>query len=266
MAIKDQASEILRRLEEGTDEIYSRYEQLIRASDAGYDQKIQNLNQDYYDAANRISAQARIDLKNTLEKMADNGYMRSGETLQARLSANASRNASLSALNVQKARDTAGYETQKSQAALTLRAEQGEALSNWKSSMMKAYQEQLNRDREFEIQQRKAEEDQKKAAAELELARQKVALEQQKLAATTKKSAGSQSTDNGFTPSKNVYDYLNDIVKQNTTYNPKGKYYVINKKAIYSSLYGILQDQSISNRYRYELYLYSKSMGYIPES
>ena len=270
MAIKDQASEILRRLQEGTDEIYSRYEQLIRASDAGYDQKIRDLDQSYYDAANQVSARAQIDLKNTLEKMADNGYLRSGETLQARIAANASRNASLDALSVQKARDKASFETQKSQAALTLRAKAGEETGTLKDTMMKAYQEQLNRDREFEIQQQKAEEERKSAAEKLQLEQQKLALEKQKVAASqaqaNKTAANAQNTETGFTPSKSVYDYLDDIVKQNTTYNRKGKYHVINKSAVYRRLYDIFQDTSISYRYRYELYLYRKSMGYIPES
>ena len=73
MAQSEKAKEILRRLQEGTSEIYARYESLIRSNDAAYKAKMEEVDRDYAAAANMASAQAKIDLKNTLEKMALSG-------------------------------------------------------------------------------------------------------------------------------------------------------------------------------------------------
>lgn len=252
MATRDQASEILKRLEEGTDQIYSRYESLIRASDARYDQQIRDLDRDFVDAANQASARAKIDLKNTLEKMADSGYVRSGETVQAHLSSNAARSSALATLAAQKEKNQADFETQKASAALELSAKAQEEADNWREDMMEAYRDQQNRDREFEAAE-------KQRALENQLKQQEIAAKKESLS-----SSSSENDSSGIQPKKSAYDYLKEIVDRYTTYSPKKDYKVVDRKAILSALNRIVRDTNLSVQYRYELYLYGKTMGYIP--
>ncbi len=257
MATRDQASEILKRLEEGTDQIYSRYENLIRASDARYDQQIRVLDRDYADAANQASARAKIDLKNTLEKMADGGYVRSGETVQAHLSSNAARSSALATLAAQKNKDRASFETQKSSAALELSAKGQEEAERWRDNMMESYRDQINRDREFEAAE-------KQRVLENQLKQQELSLKQQAASSGSSSGSSSDSDYTGIVPKKSAYDYLKEIVDRYTTYSPQKDYKVVDRKAILQALNHMIRDTNLSRQYRYELYLYGKTMGYIP--
>lgn len=251
MAKKDETTEILRQMEEGTDEIYSRYQSLIRATEASYDSQIKKLDSRYRKEANLASARAEVDLKNTLEKMADSGYVRSGETVQAQAYANAQRSSALSALATQKAEDAASFEAEKLKKSGELLAEAQKEAGEYQSQLLQTRLEQANLDREYEAERQQE-------AYENKLAEEKLKLE------SSEKSEKSSSSD-GIVPEKSAYEYLEEIVKQNTTYNNKEGYKVVDRKAILLAISKIVKDTKISYRYRYELYLYGKTLGYISE-
>ncbi|MBQ8911307.1 MAG: hypothetical protein IJY89_01905, partial [Clostridia bacterium] len=108
---------------------------------------------------------------------------------------------------------------------------------------------QENADREFEAEERQR-------AFDNEIKRQ--TLEK----TDTSKSKGEEEED-GFIPEKSPYEYVQEIVKQNSKYNRKKKYTVVDRKAILLAISAVVKDTRISYRYRYEMYLYGKSMGYI---
>lgn len=248
MAKKEYAAEILKQMEDGTEEIFARYQNLIRAAEASFESKKSALDSQYRKEARLASARAEVDLKNTLERMADSGYIRSGETVQAQAFANAQRAGALSALATQNAEDTANLEAEKLKASNELLAEAQKETQEHKTELLRARLEQANLDREYEAKRQQE-------AYENQLAAQKLAQESAK-----------QSQENkAFEPGKSPYDYLNEIVKKNTTYNKKKGYKVIDRKAILLGISRIVKDKNISYRYRYELYLYGKTLGYISE-
>ncbi|MBR4288116.1 MAG: hypothetical protein IKT50_01615 [Clostridia bacterium] len=248
MAKKEYAAEILKQMEDGTEEIFARYQNLIRAAEASFESKKRALDSQYRKEARLASARAEVDLKNTLERMADSGYIRSGETVQAQAFANAQRAGALSALATQNAEDTANLEAEKLKASNELLAEAQKETQEHKTELLRARLEQANLDREYEAKRQQE-------AYENQLAAQKLAQESAK-----------QSQENkAFEPEKSPYDYLNEIVKKNTTYNKKKGYKVIDRKAILLGISRIVKDKNISYRYRYELYLYGKTLGYISE-
>lgn len=258
MAKKDQTETLLQRLEDGTAEIYSRYENLIRTSAAAKEKKKREIEQDYKAAANEASAQAQIGLNNSLEKMADNGYLRSGETVQATLSANASRLGALNRLAVQKARDLGDLEAEQLQIQASLRNDAEKEAADFRSEAERTAREQANRDREFE-----AEENQRQFENRME--EEKLQWEKEKDSADSRgnSNGNSQGEPTGFTPEKSAYDYLDDIVERNTEYDPQRGYRVVDRSAILRALTQLIRDPEISYRYRYEMYLYAKSLGYL---
>ncbi len=270
MAQSEKVKELLRRLEEGTGEIYSRYESLVRASDAGYDAKISELEGDYQRAAGLASAQAKVDLKNTLEKMADAGYMNSGETVQATIAANANRASALSALSVQKAKDKRAYLEEKDQARAKLLLQGEKEAQDFKNQVSDAVREQENLDREYEAKERELAFEQAMQQENLKLEKELSAAKIAQIAAETYKAqqeAAAKATESkketGIQPKKTPYEYVDDIVKQNTTYHKKKGYKVIDRKAILLAISSIVKDTKIAYQYRYEMYLYGKSLGYI---
>ena len=112
--------------------------------------------------------------------------------------------------------------------------------------------EQANWEREYEAKR-------KQEAEENRLAEEKLKLENQKQEKEEEKKS------EAIVPEKSVYDYLSDIVKKHTTYNNKKGYKTVDRKGILQSLSTIIKDTKISYRYRYELYLYGKSLGYITD-
>lgn len=248
MAKKDYTAEILKQMEDGTEEIFARYQNLIRASEASYDSKKRALDSQYQKEARLASARAEVDLKNTLERMADSGYIRSGETVQAQAFANAQRAGALSALATQNANISAEIEAEKQKVSNELLAEAEKEAREQKTELLRARLEQANLDREYEAKRQQE-------AFENQLAQQKLAQE----------SAKQSQEKTAIEPEKSPYDYLNEIVKKNTTYNNKKGYKVVDRKAILHSISRIVKDTNISYRYRYELYLYGKTLGYISE-
>lgn len=246
MAQSEKVKELLKRLQEGTANIYSRYESLIQASNAGYDAKIEELEDEYQKAAGQVSAQSKIDLKNTLEKMSDAGYLKSGGTVQATIAANANRSSALSALSVQKAKDKKAYELEKDKAESNLKLQSEQEVQTFQNEMNDAILQQENLENEQRIQEEK-----------LKLERQ---LNAAKLAQINSEKA---ETEKGIVPGKDPYEYVDDIIEQNTTYHKKKGYKVIDRKAILLAISAIIKDTSISYDYRYEMYLYGKSLGYI---
>ncbi len=254
MAQSEKAKEILRRLEEGTGEIYSRYESLIKSSDAAYDAKIRAVDADYTAAANRASANAKIDLKNSLEKMADAGYIGAGETVQATIAANSDKARALSDLALQKAKDKNAYETEKENARATLSLQGEKEAMDYEASMAKALQEQENLEREWEAEEKQREFENALKAETLALQKAEFARKGEE----TKK-------EEGIEPEKSPYEYVDDIVEKNTSYNKKKGYKVIDRKAILLAISSIVKNKELSYRYRYEMYLYGKSLGYIKD-
>lgn len=242
--------QLLKRLEDGSNAIRERYESLAKASDAAYRGKIEQVERDYAEAANAASAAAKINLKNSLEKMADAGYYRSGETVQATIAAGADHSRSLAALAVQKAKDKKEYESEMANARANLSLQGEKEAMDFENSLSERILEQENADRVFE-----AEERQRKT--ENEISRQQLLLEEKKISQGEEK-----EKSEALVPSKDPYTYFNEIVKKYTK-TPKGKNYkIIDRKAVRLALSAIVKDRTISYRYRYEMFLYAKSMGY----
>ena len=234
MATKNQSLSILQQMEEGTREIYSRYEKLMNSASAGYEKRKKEINADYALAANQASARAKIDLKNTLEQMADSGYVRSGETLHATIAGNAARNQALSALEIQKAKDISTLESKRQETETELSTQAQKEIREYREDMLDRQREEENAQREYAL----------------------------KLAQASSKNTQSNSQE-GIEPKKNAYDYVDDIVERNTKYYPKKGYNVIDRKGILEALTLVIRDEALSYQYRYEMYLYAKSLGYI---
>ncbi len=319
MAIKDLTSTLLKRLEEGTAQIYSKYQTLIQSSGQSFDRKIKELDTDYDNAANQASARAKIDLKNTLEKMADSGYVRSGETVHATIASNASRAGALSDLAVQKAKDKNALVSQKEEVeAKYSSAAQSEA-NQFQTKMMEAIRDQENQDRSYQakqeefawekeqtekenalaqeklafekeqaqkasaldqerflwekeqaeraalLQQEAIAREKEQQAFENKIASEKLELERIKAAAQAAADSAEKKENQGITPDKSPYEYVKEIVKENTRYYPKKGYSVEDRKAILQTISAIIQDTHLSLQYRYEMYLYGKSLGYIED-
>ncbi len=249
MSQSDAIKEYLKRLEDGSAQIRSRYESLASASDAQYRAKIDEMESDYAEAVNAASAQSQINLKNNLERMADAGYTRSGETVQATIAAGSDRAKILSALSSQRAKDRKNYESEMANARAGILLEGEKQAAEYENRAAETILAQQNADREYEAQQRQR-------AFENEMKKQSLALE---AASKTK----TEKADEGIVPDKDPYEYVQEIVKQNSKYNKKKGYTVVDRKAILLAISSVVKDTRLSYRYRYEMYLYGKSMGYI---
>jgi hypothetical protein len=97
---------------------------------------------------------------------------------------------------------------------------------------------------------------QENADRDYELRKEELKLKEEK--------QSSISGEEGIELSKDPYEYLQEIVKQNTSYHQAGGYKEIDKKAIKTALNQMVHDEKLSLRYRYEMYLYAKSLGYLP--
>ncbi len=237
MSTKYQTLTILQQMEEGTREIYSQYEKLMQNAKADYDRRKEEILSEHTAAANAASARAKIDLKNTLEKMADSGYVRSGETVQATIAHNAAKNQALSHLDAQKAGALSDLEGQRieTETDLLIRAQ----------NQVRSYREKM-----LEKQQKKEEAD------------RKYQLEAAKAAAKT---AAKTEEAEGIELKKSATDYVEAMVKKYTRKNTKKGYSYVDRKALLEALTPVIRDETLSFRYRYEMYLYAKSLGYIEE-
>ena len=245
MAQTDTIKELLKRLEDGTAEIRSRYASLAGASDKSYQAKISALESDYAKAVNAATAQSQIHLKNNLEKMADAGYTRSGETVQATIAAGSDQAKMLSALAVQKAKDQKSYESEMASARANLELEGEKAAADYEKEVSQMILEQQNADRAFEAEERQR------------------AFDNQIKKQTLAQSSQEKKKEEGIVPDKSPYEYVQEIVKQNSKYNKKKGYTVVDRKSILLAISAVVKDTRLSYAYRYEMYLYGKSMGYI---
>ena len=252
MANKDYASEILARMESGTEDIYSKYNSLIAASDAKYDAAIKDLDGTYSAAANQTAAKNKIDLSNTMERLTDKGLASSGQSLHSELVSNAGLLNSLASLTSQKAKDTAAYRLGKQTSALELEAKKSEEAGKYRGDMYQSYLNQVNADRSYEQTQAKNDFDNQIKSAYLELDRQKAYT-----------SASPSSAGGGITLKQSPKDYLQSIVDRCTTVDPGKKYKIVNKTQIEAAVREIYNDPNISQAYRYELLTYAKTLGYI---
>ena len=247
MAQTDTIKELLKRLEDGTAQIRSRYADLAKASDASYQAKIDALETDYARAVNAASAQAQINLKNNLERMADAGYSKSGETVQATIAAGSDRAKMLSALTQQKAKDRKSYESEMASARAGIELEGEKAASDYEAEASKMLLEQQNAEREYEAEERQR-------AFDNQIKKQTLAQNAQNK---------SDKEEKGIVPEKSPYEYLQDIVKKNSKYDKKKGYTVVDRKAILLAISAVVKDTRISYAYRYEMFLYGKSLGYV---
>lgn len=261
MAIKNLTTSILKRLEDGTAEIWSRYKNMIAASGAEYDRKRKELDSDYTAAANRAAAEARIGLNNTLEKMADSGYVRSGETVHATLSANAAKANALATLAAQRAKDRSALDIAETGAQAELNAGAQKEISQFQNEMLEALRDQENRDRAYEAEAQQRAYENRLAQEKLELEK---SVQSAKMAQETESKTASSQKE-GVVPKKSAYAYLGEIVKRYTKKVNGRNYSTVNKTGVYKAVLEIIRDPNVSYQYRYELYLYAKSLGYIPE-
>lgn len=255
MSQTDTIKAYLKRLEDGSAQIRSRYQSLAEASDARYREKISRLDADYANAVNAASAQAQINLKNNLEKMADAGYVRSGETVQATIAAGADRAKMLSALTGDYTQNKKAYESEMAQAREEILLEGEKEAAERESRAAETLLAQQNADREFEAAQ-------KQQAFENEMKKQSLAQSRAEFDYKVSKDK-EETSEEGIVPEKTPYEYVDEIVKQNSKYNKKKKYTVVDRKAILQAISSVVKDTRLSYKYRYEMYLYGKSMGYI---
>ena len=248
MAQSNLIKQLLKRLEDGTASIRARYESLAKASDAAYRAKLSGLEEDYTRAVNEASAQAQINLKNNLERMADAGYMRSGETVQATIAAGADRAKMLAALATEKAKNKKEYESEMASARAGIVLEGEKHASDYENQISEMILAQENADREFEAAERQR-------AVDNQIKMQTLAQSGQKGTA--------ESKETGIVPKKDPYEYVQEIIKQNSKYNKKKGYTVIDRRAILLAISSVVKDTRLSYQYRYEMYLYGKSLGYI---
>ena len=255
MSQTDTIKAYLKRLEDGAEEIRARYKSLADASDAEYRAKISRLDADYTNAVNSASAQAQINLKNNLEKMADAGDSRSGETVQATIAAGSDRAKMMSALSSDYAQNKKAYESEMSRAREGLLLEGEKEAADQENRAVETLLAQQNADREYEAEK-------KQQAFENELKKQSLA--QSKAEFEYKVSQNQkEKKEAGIVPEKSPYEYVDEIVQQNSKYNKKKGYTVVDRRAILLAISSVVKDTRLSYSYRYEMYLYGKSMGYI---
>jgi len=242
MAIKDYTKELMQRLQDGTQGIRTRYEALAKKLKSDRLAEENALAEETRALKNAAAARSRIALQGELEQMADSGYLQSGEAVQARMAENARAVRAQSQIDSDAARSLDRIRSEYTEAALTLGEGEARELSALRSDAEDALRDELRSQREM-------------AEKEAERAHEK------ELALL--KTTGSASADAGIEPQKSAYDYVDDIVKSATRYVPSKGYRVVDRKAILQRLSSLIRDEGISKRYRYEMYLYGKSLGYL---
>lgn len=255
MSQTDTIKAYLKRLEDGTAQIRLRYQNLAAASDDEYRARISRMDADYKNAVNTAAAQSQIHLKNNLEKMADAGYVRSGETVQATIAAGSDRAKMLSSLTSDYTQNKKAVESEMNRSRESLLLEGEKQAAEQENRAVETLLAQQNADREFEAAQ-------KQRAIENELKKQSLAQSKAEFEyKVTNEKKG--KTEEGIVPEKTPYEYVDEIVKKNSRYNKQKKYTVVDRRAILQSISAIVKDTRLSYQYRYEMYLYGKSMGYL---
>ena len=249
MAIKDTASAILKRMEEGTQAIYAGYREKARQANAAYQQKLSDLDLDYRENSRALTGTARAGLQDRLTSLSDLGLSASGAGEQARISAGTALLSALGKLSLQHTKEKAAAKTAYENTAASLEAEGEEKASQYRDTMTKLLLEQQNKDRDFA-------EKQAKNQASLTLQKQKLTLQQQK-------SAGkSAAASDGLTPDQKPGKMMDTIVKSARKYNKKGGYFYTDRDQVQKMVTKLLRDTSLSKTYRYQLYVQARAMGY----
>lgn len=242
------AKELQSMLEAASDDLKKRYEALVRASDATYANQRRQLDEDYRASALAASADAKIGLKNSLERMADAGYIGGGETVQATIAANTEKNRALTDLAKQRARDQSALAQSHAEKRAAIALEGEKEIAGLKKEAGEVMLEEERNQREWEAQEAQR-------AFENSVKLKSLSLQQSK--------SNQTASEAGITPKKDPYTYVDEVVEQYTTYNKKQGKKVVDRRAILLALSGIVQDQKLSYRYRYEMYLYGKTLGYL---
>ncbi|MBP5288352.1 MAG: hypothetical protein J6Z79_00580 [Clostridia bacterium] len=266
MSVKDTASAILKRLEEGTQAIYDQYREKAKGADASYQQKLSDLDLDYREAARALDGTARVNLQDRLTGLSDLGLASSGAAQQARISARTALLGALGKLTARLTRDRAAargsYEAEKA----ALAAEEAEKTEKYRDTMTKLLMDQQNKDREFEAKEQR---EQQKIA----LQQQKLTLQQQTAAArssgsgsgktTASKSSASAAKEAGLTPDQKPAKMMSTIIQANRKLNKTERTSYVDRARVQQAVMQILNDTRITKTYRYQLYTQARAMGYI---
>ncbi|MBQ4037852.1 MAG: hypothetical protein IJC84_07000 [Clostridia bacterium] len=241
MAIKDYTKELMQRLQDGTQAIRARYEALTKKLKSDRLAEENALAEETRALKNAAAARSRIALQGELEQMADSGYLQSGEAVQARMAENARAVRAQSQIDSDAARSLDRIRSEYTEAALTLGEGEARELSSLRADTVGALRDEVKEQRET-------------AEREAERAHEKELV--------LLRSSGADTAE-GIEPKKSAYDYVDDVVKSATRYVPSKGYRVVDRKAILQRLSSLIRDEGISKRYRYEMYLYGKSLGYL---
>lgn len=262
MANREETSLLLKKIEEGTQGIYSRYQKLVSAANAEYDSDIASLDAGFAKEANKAAAQSRINLSNTLETLGEKGLSRSGESVQSEITSRAGLVSALGALSAQKEASRSELERAKTKNKATLLSEAEDKALTLRIDGYKAYLEALDRDREFEADEEQRKFENSIKSAQLELEKQKAASAS--ASASTKNSSKSTSSEDGAVSFKMTpAQYFEEIVARFTTKEKGKKYKVINKTKIRDTIAEVIRDTNLSGSWRYELMTYARSLGYL---
>jgi len=266
MAKTDLASRILKEMESGVSDLYRAYQSRIRTSGERYDSLKQEIAADTEEKKRLERSASAIRLKNSLEKLAEQGLAASGGAMQTRLSENAALAGALSKIEASGRASENELLREKEKERAELEEKQASALTSYRTQMMKSYLDQLNADRDREAENAKIN-------RELSLKARSIALQEQKYknslssasaSSSSSSSSGAKNAETGIVPKKTPYEYLDEIVAKYTTRDPNDRRYkLINKGAIAKTLNTLVRDVTLAESYRKELYLYAKTMGYL---
>lgn len=229
---------LLEYLEDGSRQIYERYEAAVKTLETERKRKLAEKEKETRSRANQIVADSELALKRNLEAMAENGYYAGGETVQARLAANADKNRQMTALSEEKAAFESELLREESEESEKLLREGEKEAREHEEEMTKLLLEQANRDREFEAEER--ERQSRKQAAQTESKEEK-----------------------GLVPELSANAFLENLTTRYTRYDSDAKKKILDRLSLRKALDGVLRDSTLSLAYRYELYLIGKAMGYL---
>ena len=260
MSIKDTASEILRRMEEGTAEILSRYRERAAAGDEAYKSRLSDLDRDYRAAAREIIGRSETDMRDRLTGMADLGLANSGAAAQARISSSTALTGSLGRLSGQWNAAREKIRAERDAARADLEREGEEKARDYENSLYQLLIKQQNADREFNAAQ--AQQAEKAALEKQKLALQRAAVSQKTTVKTSSSGKGTV-TEAGLVLDQSPAKMMDTILQNCRRFNQKGKYYYYDRRSVQKAVKEILEDTKITVTYRYQLYAQARALGYV---
>lgn len=285
--IKEYASELWNNLSKGLDALYEKYQTLTTRADADYKEQIDALDPAYRKLKNRASVQSKIARANLDTRFSQNGLAVSGESVQRQLLQSAALQNDLTELELSKRKEQSDLENKRQNYKAQLEADASESTADYIADMTKIYQDQVNKDRQAALDREKLriEEEHNKFEEELkqkeyELKKQQLAFEQSVKqaysSASSSKSSKSSATSSGGTAQSGFALGIGGSKLSssgNGTYQPKSvsakqlvdSYAKSNpdRDRLRAKLQNVLQDQSYSKEYRYEVLVYSRAKGYV---